>query len=147
MPRLEKLGLRVRPGSDFELVNPEQRSALSRLLAALPRPHGAQRRVGGGRQARSASAAPTLIGALMVQQNEADAMLCGTYGKHGTHLTYIANVIGLKPGREAIRGDERADAAGAHALHLRHVRQSGSDAPSSWPRSHCWPQKKYSASA
>jgi malate dehydrogenase (oxaloacetate-decarboxylating)(NADP+) len=40
----------------------------------------------------------TLIGALMVRQGEADAMLCGTYGEHGTHLNYIANVIGLKPG-------------------------------------------------
>jgi malate dehydrogenase (oxaloacetate-decarboxylating)(NADP+) len=35
---------------------------------------------------------------LMVKQNEADAMLCGTYGEHSTHLNYIANVIGLRPG-------------------------------------------------
>jgi malate dehydrogenase (oxaloacetate-decarboxylating)(NADP+) len=34
----------------------------------------------------------------MVKQNEADAMLCGTYGEHGTHLWYIGNVIGLRPG-------------------------------------------------
>jgi malate dehydrogenase (oxaloacetate-decarboxylating)(NADP+) len=40
----------------------------------------------------------TLIGALMVKLNQADAMLCGTYGEHGTHLADIANVIGLKPG-------------------------------------------------
>jgi len=25
-------------------------------------------------------------------------MVCGTYGEHGTHLNYIANVIGLRPG-------------------------------------------------
>jgi len=40
----------------------------------------------------------TLIGALMVRQNEVDAMICGTYGEYSTHLSYIANVIGLKPG-------------------------------------------------
>jgi malate dehydrogenase (oxaloacetate-decarboxylating)(NADP+) len=40
----------------------------------------------------------TLIGALMLRQSEADAMLCGTYGEHATHLAYIGNVIGLKPG-------------------------------------------------
>jgi malate dehydrogenase (oxaloacetate-decarboxylating)(NADP+) len=34
----------------------------------------------------------------MVRQNDADALLCGTYGEHATHLNYISNVIGLKPG-------------------------------------------------
>ena len=40
----------------------------------------------------------TLIGALMVRQGEADALICGTYGEHATHLNYISNVIGLRPG-------------------------------------------------
>jgi malate dehydrogenase (oxaloacetate-decarboxylating)(NADP+) len=40
----------------------------------------------------------TLIGALLLHRGEADAMLCGTYGRHKDHLRHIRNVIGLEPG-------------------------------------------------
>jgi malate dehydrogenase (oxaloacetate-decarboxylating)(NADP+) len=42
----------------------------------------------------------TLIGAMLVRRNFADAMLCGTFGQHSLHLGYIENVIGRKPGIE-----------------------------------------------
>ncbi len=42
----------------------------------------------------------TLIGAMLVRHNYADAMLCGTFGKHSLHLHYIDEVIGKKPGIE-----------------------------------------------
>jgi lipoic acid synthetase len=39
----------------------------------------------------------TLFGAMLVRRGEADAMLCGTYGRHASHLRYVRNVIGLRP--------------------------------------------------
>ena len=42
--RIERAGLTLRPGEDFELVEPRERPALPRLLADLSCHHGAPRR-------------------------------------------------------------------------------------------------------
>jgi len=97
IPRLEKLGLRVRPGAEFELINPNNDPRFRdywQLYYNLMMRKGVSVEVA----KREVIRRTTLIGALMVRQGEADAMLCGTYGEHSTHLNYIANVIGLKPG-------------------------------------------------
>jgi malate dehydrogenase (oxaloacetate-decarboxylating)(NADP+) len=95
--RLEQLGLRVQPGRDFELVNPNSDPRFPDYWKLY---HGLMQRKGVSVELakREVIRRTTLIGALMVRQNEADAMLCGTYGEHGAHLSYIADVIGLKPG-------------------------------------------------
>ena len=95
--RLQKLGLRLRPGRDFEIVNPDSDPRFRdywRLYHDLMQRKGVSVEVA----KREVIRRTTLIGALMVRQSEADAMLCGTYGEHGTHLSYVANVIGLRPG-------------------------------------------------
>ena len=95
--RLEKLALRVRPGKDFELVNPNSDSRFRnywRLYHELMQRKGVSVEVA----KREVIRRTTLIGALMIKQSDADAMICGTYGEHSTHLNYIANVIGLRPG-------------------------------------------------
>jgi len=96
-PRLEKLGLRMRPGIDFELVNPNSDPRFRDYWQLY---HGIMERKGVSVEVakREVIRRTSLIAALMVRQNEADAMICGTYGEHSTHLSYIANVIGLKPG-------------------------------------------------
>jgi malate dehydrogenase (oxaloacetate-decarboxylating)(NADP+) len=96
-PRLEKLGLRMRPGTDFELVNPNSDPRFRdywQLYHEIMERRGVTLEVA----KREVIRRTTLIGALMVRQNEVDAMICGTYGEYSTHLSYIANVIGLKPG-------------------------------------------------
>jgi malate dehydrogenase (oxaloacetate-decarboxylating)(NADP+) len=96
-PRLEKLGLRVRSGKDFELVNPNRDPRFPnywQLYYDLMQRKGVSVEVA----KREVIRRTTLIGALMVKQGDADAMICGTYGEHSTHLSYISNVIGLKPG-------------------------------------------------
>ena len=40
----------------------------------------------------------TLIGAMLVRHGYADAMICGTFGKHSLHLRYIGEVIGRRDG-------------------------------------------------
>jgi malate dehydrogenase (oxaloacetate-decarboxylating)(NADP+) len=96
-PRLEKLGLRMRPGTEFELINPNNDPRFRdywQLYHAIMERKGVTVEIAKREMIRRT----TLIGALMVRQNEADAMICGTYGEHSTHLNYIANVIGLRPG-------------------------------------------------
>jgi malate dehydrogenase (oxaloacetate-decarboxylating)(NADP+) len=95
--RLETLGLRMRAGRDFELVNPEfdpryrdywttyhrltERRGVSPEYAKIEM----RRRL-------------TLIGAMMIHKGEAESMLCGTFGTHALHLEYVDQVIGRRPG-------------------------------------------------
>ncbi|WP_269465103.1 NADP-dependent malic enzyme [Psychrobacter urativorans] len=40
----------------------------------------------------------TLVGALLVENGDADGMICGTFGHYQLHLKYLQNVIGKKEG-------------------------------------------------
>jgi malate dehydrogenase (oxaloacetate-decarboxylating)(NADP+) len=44
----------------------------------------------------------TLIGAMLMRRGDADAMLCGTYGRYSEHLRYVRDVIGLRPGAKTL---------------------------------------------
>ncbi len=96
-PRIKKLGLRIQAGKDFELVNPNSDARFGdywRLYHQIMERKGVSVEVA----KREVIRRTTLIGALAVRLGAADAMLCGTYGEHATHLSYISNVIGLRPG-------------------------------------------------
>ena len=95
--RIAKAGLRVQAGKDFDLVNPDSDPRFRdywQLYYNLMMRKGVSVEVA----KREVIRRTTLIGALMVRQGEADALICGTYGEHATHLNYISNVIGLRPG-------------------------------------------------
>jgi len=97
VPRLERHGLRIRPGADFELVNP---NSDPRYRTYWQTYHGLMQRKGVSVELakRDVMRRMTLIGALMVRLGDADAMICGTYGQHQQHLEIVSNVIGLRPG-------------------------------------------------
>jgi malate dehydrogenase (oxaloacetate-decarboxylating)(NADP+) len=95
--RLERLGLRVRPGSEFDLVNPESDPRYRDYWTTY---HQLSERKGitpeyARVEMRRHS---TLIGAMLIYKGEADGMLCGTFGMHAEHLRYIDQVIGLRAG-------------------------------------------------
>ncbi len=95
--RLERLGLRVRPGKEFELVNPESDPRYRdywRTYHQLTERKGVSPEYARVEMRRR----HTLIGAMMIYKGEADGMLCGTFGTHAQHLRYIDQVIGLRPG-------------------------------------------------
>ena len=95
--RIERYGLRIAPGVDFDIINPElderyrdywqeyyrltERRGVSQAYAQIEmrRRH-------------------TLIGAMMLHLGDADGMLCGTFGTHELHRHYIDQVIGLRKG-------------------------------------------------
>ncbi len=95
--RLERLGLRMRPNKEFELINPNNDSRFRdywQLYHSLMQRRGVTVEVA----KREVIRRPTLIGALMVRLGAADAMICGTYGEYATHLQYIAAAVGLRAG-------------------------------------------------
>jgi len=95
--RLERLGLRVRPGHEVELVNPEFDPRYRDYWTTYQ--HLAERRGVSPEYARiEMRRSTTLIGAMLIHKGEADAMICGTLGMFAEHMRYIDQVIGLRPG-------------------------------------------------
>ncbi len=91
--RCEKLGLNIRPGRDFQIVNPandpryydywnsyhklmERQGVTPDLAKAIMRTN------------------TSAIGAIMVQRGEADSLICGTFGEYRWHLNYVNQVLG-----------------------------------------------------
>jgi malate dehydrogenase (oxaloacetate-decarboxylating)(NADP+) len=95
--RIERLGLRMRAGREFELVNPEFDPRYRDYWSAY---HKLTERKGVSPEyARiEMRRRNTLIGAMLMHKGEADGMLCGTFGTHALHLHYVSQVIGLRPG-------------------------------------------------
>jgi malate dehydrogenase (oxaloacetate-decarboxylating)(NADP+) len=95
--RLERYGLSIRPGRDFELVNPQEdpryRDYVETFQALTCRkgvtPDAARTLV---------RTNTTVIAALAVVRGDADAMLCGLDGRFNRHLELIRDIIGLAPG-------------------------------------------------
>lgn len=95
--RLERCGLRLKPGVDFELVDPESDS---RYTAYWQTYHALMERKGvtpdfAKTMVRTNT---TVIAALMVHRGEADALLCGPVGRYRHHLENIRSLIGLRKG-------------------------------------------------
>jgi malate dehydrogenase (oxaloacetate-decarboxylating)(NADP+) len=95
--RLERFGLRIKPGADFDLVNPENDPRYGEYWKEYHR-LTARRGVSQHYAQIEMRRRLTLIGAMMVHNGAADGMICGTFGTHALHLQYVDQVIGLRPG-------------------------------------------------
>jgi malate dehydrogenase (oxaloacetate-decarboxylating)(NADP+) len=95
--RLERAGLRLKPGRDVEVVNPEDDPRFRSLWEDYHRLMGRE-----GVTPDMAKAAVrrsnTLIAAMLVRRGDADALLCGLVGRFDAHLEHIGAVIGRRPG-------------------------------------------------
>ena len=91
--RAERLGLAIRPGRDFELVNPEDDPRYRDYWTTY---HGLTERLGvTPDMARAVMRTnTTAIGAVMVHREEADSLICGTFGQYLWHLNYVRQVLG-----------------------------------------------------
>ncbi len=95
--RLERAGLRIRPGVDFELVNPENDpryrdcwTAYHKLMAR----RGVTPAVAKSAMRRDT----TLMGAMLMKLGHADGMICGVLGQYADHLSVVNDVIGKRSG-------------------------------------------------
>jgi malate dehydrogenase (oxaloacetate-decarboxylating)(NADP+) len=95
--RIARAGLRIRAGTDFELVDPEDdarfRDYWSDYRQLMGR-RGVTPELAKATLRRSATA----IAAMMVRRNDADAMVCGMVGRFDDHLGRVRDVIGLARG-------------------------------------------------
>ncbi|MFA5370353.1 MAG: NADP-dependent malic enzyme [Sideroxydans sp.] len=95
--RIERLGLRIRPGQDFELVDPNNDARFREYWMEYHRLR-ARGGVTPDVAKREMHRRSTLIAAMLVHMGAAEAMLCGTVDQPLYHLRYIDEVIGHRPG-------------------------------------------------
>ncbi len=95
--RVEKFGLRLKEGQDYDVVNVEHDERYRDFWQTYHR-----------MTERKGVTAPiakiemrrrlTLIGAMMLHKGYVDGLICGTWGTNSMHLQYIDQVIGKRPG-------------------------------------------------
>ena len=107
--RIQRLGLPLEPGRDFELCNPDSDPRYNEYVAFY------QERL--GRHGVTPQLAReivrtrrTVIAAIMVARGEADALLAGPVGRFLSHLRHILDVLGLRP--------EMREASAVHGIVL-----------------------------
>jgi malate dehydrogenase (oxaloacetate-decarboxylating)(NADP+) len=109
--RIKRIGLGMRPGRDFDLVNPEDdpryRSYVQSYIEVA------------GRRGVTPDAARTVvrtnntvIAALAVMRGEADAMICGVEGRYMSHLRHVRG--------QRLRGAGADDHHQGRLFHRRH---------------------------
>ncbi|MDX5630018.1 MULTISPECIES: NADP-dependent oxaloacetate-decarboxylating malate dehydrogenase [unclassified Brenneria] len=95
--RLQKLGLQLTIGKDFEVVNnesdPRFKEYWGEYFEIMKR-----RGVSQEKAQREVIGNPTLIGAIMVLRGEADALICGTIGTYEEHFDVVERVFGYREG-------------------------------------------------
>lgn len=96
LKKIAKLGLRIRPGEDFHLVDPESDPAFPEYWRHYHRLM--QRKGVEPDQARmTVRTDTTVIAAMMVKRGDADAMICGTFGQFDRHLKRLRDIVKLAP--------------------------------------------------
>ncbi|KAG0082767.1 hypothetical protein BGZ92_011403 [Podila epicladia] len=95
--RIARYSLRLVPGRDFTIVNPEQDERYRDYWQTY---HRLMQRRGITAQLAKVEMRrrTTLIGAMLLHKKEADGMICGTISTPHRHLHFIDQVIGKRPG-------------------------------------------------
>ena len=95
--RIERFGLRIQQGRDYDVVNPEHDERYRDFWQTY---HQLAERKGVTEQMAKIETRRrlTLIGALMLHKDHADGLICGTWSHTAWHLYYIDQVIGRRPG-------------------------------------------------
>jgi malate dehydrogenase (oxaloacetate-decarboxylating)(NADP+) len=95
--RLEKAKLRIKPGVDFDIVNPEHDERYRECWQAYHKLM-VRRGVTPGIAKDALRRKPTVIGAMLLKLGYADGLICGMTGQYSHHLGVIREIIGKRNG-------------------------------------------------
>ena len=95
--RIEKFGLRLKAGLDYDLVNVEEDHRYRDFWQSY---HRMTERKGITVQMAKIEMRRrlSLIGTMLLHKGDVDGLICGTWGTNATHLPYVDQVIGKRPG-------------------------------------------------
>ena len=90
--RLERHGLKIRNGVDFELINPEQDDRFRDYWESY---HSVMERRGVTPDLAKAimRTNTTAIAAVAVHRGDADSLICGTFGQYLWHMNYVSQIL------------------------------------------------------
>ena len=95
--RIKRFGLTIRPGVDFEIVDPADDPRYRDYVGAYLKV--AERKGVTPDAARTlVRTSPSIIGALALARGEVDALICGLEGRFASRLDHIRDIVGLAPG-------------------------------------------------
>ncbi len=92
--RIAKAGLRITAGVDYDLVDPEDDPRFREYWTDYHQLMG-RRGVTPDIAKAILRRSTTTIAAMMVRRGDADAMLCGLFGRFDAHFEHVSDVIGL----------------------------------------------------
>ncbi len=95
--RIQRAGLRLKPGEDVSVIDPNNDSRFRQYWETYHRTMG---RNGITPEMAKATVrrSSTVIGALAIHLGDADAMICGMVGRFDHHFEHVQDLIGLRPG-------------------------------------------------
>ena len=95
--RIEKFGLRLKAGLDYDVVNVEDDHRYRDFWQTY---HRMKERKGITVQMAKIEMRRrlSLIGTMLLHKGDVDGLICGTWGTNATHLPYVDQVIGKRPG-------------------------------------------------
>ena len=98
--RLDAMGVDLKAGDDFEVVNPESDSRYSQYWRAY---YDMRKRSGVSEDLAKAiiRTNTTAIAATAVHLGDADTMICGLFGEYNWHLKYVSDMLATD-GRSAV---------------------------------------------
>lgn len=90
--RIKRAGLTIKPGQDFQIVNPERDDRYRDYWQTY---HKQMERRGVTPDLAKAvlRTNTTAIASVMVSRGEADTMICGTFGQYKWHLNYVRQML------------------------------------------------------
>jgi malate dehydrogenase (oxaloacetate-decarboxylating)(NADP+) len=97
--RLERFGLKIRPGEDFDLINPENDPRYRDYVDLCVQLVG-RRGVTPDAAKMLVRTNTTVIASLALQRGEADAMICGLEGRYERHLRHVRLIVGMEEGTQ-----------------------------------------------
>ena len=95
--RIERFGLSIQPGRDFEVINPDDDPRYRDFVQTYVEVAG-RAGVTPDTARTLVRTNATVIAALALRRGEADAMICGIEGLFMSHLQHVRDIIGFAPG-------------------------------------------------
>ena len=99
--RLQEANLRIKPGADFDIVNPDQDERYRECWTAYHKLM-VRRGVTPALAKEAMRRKPTLIGSMLLRLGYADGMICGMTGQFSHHLGVIREIIGKREGASTL---------------------------------------------
>src|SRR5271155_1028040 len=120
--RLKRYGLAMKPGVDFEVIDPRSDPRYRDYVADYLEVAG-RKGVTPDAARTVVRTSPSVIGALALHRGDVDALICGLEGRFASRLEHIRDIIGLAPGAKDFSALSLVIApSGAYFLADTHVR-------------------------